>query len=218
MSSLCLIDKLCVFAAAVLLWSQLMHAFCHFVPQDSALDLHHLFMFFTAHMLFLICISQFIDSLPSYIASPFILPPPTSASLQSPCLSCSVVLIPGQDQVLEEGSVRKRENGKAEGWGNAACEHAILPKQWALEREAWGTHRRFTEIHVMCQRKQVWIGIVEVYTWTCMYSTLVCMCCAEKDAAPGSCSCLRATNTLSCCNSFVTSFSFYFLFHVISVF
>lgn len=32
----------------------------------------------------------------------------------------------------------ERENGKVEGRGNAASGHAILPEQWALEREARG--------------------------------------------------------------------------------
>uniref|UniRef100_A0A3B5BG57 adenylate cyclase n=1 Tax=Stegastes partitus TaxID=144197 RepID=A0A3B5BG57_9TELE len=50
-------------------------------------------------------ISQLINS-PSFLLHlPVYCPPPISTSLQSPCLSCSVALIAGEDRVLEEGMV-----------------------------------------------------------------------------------------------------------------
>lgn len=54
-------------------------------------------MFFLAHRLSLIYVSQLMNSLSSLL-------PPYASLRQSPCLSCSVILIPGEDQVLEEGS------------------------------------------------------------------------------------------------------------------
>lgn len=66
-----------------------MHGFCiwHFL----------LFMFFSAHVLSLIYVSRLMNSLSSFLL-------PYASFRQSPCLPCSVVLIPGEDQVLEEGS------------------------------------------------------------------------------------------------------------------
>lgn len=70
----------------------------------------HLFMQYSAHMPSLISISHFINSHSSdMIHLPFhtgLSPPqPFTPPIQSPCLSCSAVLIPGEDQATEEAAV-----------------------------------------------------------------------------------------------------------------
>lgn len=76
-------------------------------------------MFSSARMLSLIFVSHLIYSLSS-----FLLPyaaHPTSTPLQSPCLSCSVALLPGEEQVQEEAAVHNGCHDDHKSNGSKVC-------------------------------------------------------------------------------------------------
>lgn len=87
-------------------------------------------MFSSARELSLIFVSHLIYSLSS-----FLLPyaaHPNSPSLQSPCLPCSVALLPGEEQVQEEAAVHNGCHDDRKSNGSKVC-LLLLPEPSGLD-------------------------------------------------------------------------------------
>lgn len=133
-------DKSCLFAACFNHPSSV--TFCAAASSKSLPSLQFLFFsfFISQHVCFsLICAFLFIYSLSSlwlpYATTPI------SSSLQSPCLSCSsVVLLPGEDQLLEDGAVHNGGHEDLQANGSKVrtlflCKAKTLNAHWCLVQQ-----------------------------------------------------------------------------------